>query len=127
VCSRSGFLRSWKWIVESHDAEMRSAGILVSKYCFEQGEVPTVLFAIDYLFDRSSMCAEYCLLSRLEIYSKKYSILAFVNMELRCSLPLHLPVHTRAESFIVVRSEAYIEYGCSMLILLNQLAPRFLV
>jgi hypothetical protein len=48
-------------------------------------------------------------------------------MGLRCSLPLHLPVHTRAESFIVVRSEAYIEYGCSMLILLDQLAPRFLV
>jgi hypothetical protein len=79
VCSRSGFLRSWKWSVESHDAEMRSAGTLVSKYRFESGEVPTVLFAVDYLFDRGSMCAEYCLLSRLEIYSRNIAYLGFVN------------------------------------------------
>jgi hypothetical protein len=71
VCSRSGFLRSWKWSVESHDAEMRSAGTLVSKYSFGQEEKPTVLYAVDYLLDWGSMCAEYCLLSRLEIYSKK--------------------------------------------------------
>ena len=86
VCSRSGFLRSWKWSVESHDAEMRSAGTLVSKYSFGQEEKPTVLYAVDYLLDWGSMCAEYCLLSRLEIYSKNIAYLAFVKYRVALQL-----------------------------------------
>jgi hypothetical protein len=38
-----------------------------------------MLFTVDYLLDRGSMCAEYCLHSRLNVYSKKISRLAFVN------------------------------------------------
>lgn len=40
------------------------------------------------------------------------------------SLPLHLPVHPSAEGLVVVRSEAHIEYGRAMFILLDQLSAR---
>jgi hypothetical protein len=43
------------------------------------------------------------------------------------AIPLHLPVHTSCESFVVIGSEANIEYWRSVLKLLDQLATRFLV
>jgi hypothetical protein len=48
VGSFSGCFRSWKWSVESHDAEMSSAKIFVSScHCSARRKL-TMLFAIDY-------------------------------------------------------------------------------
>lgn len=42
-------------------------------------------------------------------------------------LPLDLPIHPRAERFVVIRAEAYIEYRGAMLKLLDQLPTNPLI
>jgi hypothetical protein len=71
------------------------------------------------------MCAHYCLLTSLEIDSGNFQHNGHESYG--TSVPLHLPVHPSRESFIIVGSEAYIEYWRSVFILLDQLAARFLV
>ena len=67
------------------------------------------------------MCAQNSLLSSLKIYPVRLLsvVVNFCYVEV---LLLHLPIHSSCKSFIVVRSEANIEYWRSMLILLDQLS-----
>jgi len=69
--------------------------------------------------------AQHCLLTRRKIYPRNYQHMKPEGSQI--FIPLNLPVHPRCERFIVVGSEANIEYWRSVLILLDQLAARFLV
>jgi hypothetical protein len=84
------------------------------------GRKLTMLFAIHHRLDRSTVSTHNRLIARLEVYPTIQ--ISTIPSKAKDSLLLHLPIHPSCEGFIVVRSEANIEYGCSMLILLDQLS-----
>lgn len=120
----------WTWSVLSQEAEMRRAGwmMAVSLVRLPQGigrrsDVLTVLGAVDDAADGRGVLAKGCLLSTREINPIIGNQSLIPSLSARCGQnnpPLNLMVYARDEGLVLIRAEAHIKHGRTMLECPNQ-------
>lgn len=68
IGSLSGFLRSWKWSVQSHDAEISRAMRVVSFVFIDRESRLTMLFTVHHRLHWCTMCTQNYLFTCFKVY-----------------------------------------------------------